>query len=289
MLIQLMINGLVKGALIALAGLAFAIYYNTTRIFHIAFAGLYTLSCYFFFTYFQLFQNQWLPAFALTAVSIMLAGAVMEILVYQTLSRKKSSLSVILVASIGMMIVIINLIAMFYGNEVKVIVSGIADSIQLGDLIITHPQVWQFGVSLFAIVFTLIFLRITKWGKIIRAIRDDESLAMASGINIWKTRVTLIAVSSLLASLPAVLVAVDVGMDPYIGMPVLLSAVVALIIGGIGRFEGPVLGGFFLGILQALVIWKFSTKWVEAITFVILIIFLIFRPQGVLGEQKREV
>ena len=48
MLIQLMINGLVKGALIALAGLAFAIYYNTTRIFHIAFAGLYTLSCYFF-------------------------------------------------------------------------------------------------------------------------------------------------------------------------------------------------------------------------------------------------
>jgi branched-chain amino acid transport system permease protein len=65
--------------------------------------------------------------------------------------------------------------------------------------------------------------------------------------------------------------------------------VVALIIGGVGRFEGPLLGGFLLGILQALVVWKFSSRWVEAITFAVLIVFLIFRPQGILGERKREV
>lgn len=289
MLLQLLINGLVKGALIALAGLAFALYYNTTRIFHIAFAGLYTLAGYFFLSFFLLFNKEWLPAFILTAAAIMLAGALLELAVYQPLSRRHSSLNIILIASIGMMIIIINLIAMFYGNEVKIIFSGIAESIEIGDLIITFPQVWQFTISLLAIVATLIFLKATKWGKMIRAIRDDESLAMALGINIWKNRVTLIAASAFLAALPAVLVSVDVGMDPYVGMPVLLSAVVALIVGGVGRFEGPVLGGFLLGILQALVVWKFSTRWVEAITFIVLIVFLIFRPQGILGEQKREV
>jgi len=289
MLIQLLVNGLVKGALIALAGLAFALYYNTTRIFHIAFAGLYTLSGYFFLSFFLLFNKAWLPAFLLTAISIMIAGILLEVSVYRPLSRRRSSLNVILIASIGIMIAIINVIAMIYGNEVKVIFPGIAESIEIGDLIITFPQVWQFTVSLLAIVITLIFLGASKWGKMIRAIRDDENLAMALGINIWKTRVMLIAASVFLAALPSVLVSVDMGMDPYVGMPVLLSAVVALIIGGLGRFEGPVLGGFLLGILQALVVWKFSTRWVEAITFAVLIVFLIFRPQGILGERKREV
>lgn len=289
MLLQLLINGLVKGTLIALAGLAFALYYNTTRIFHIAFAGLYTLSCYFFFSFFHVFNGSWLPTFLLTVIAIMLAGAFLEVTVYQPLSRRHSSLNVILIASIGVMVIIINLIAMFYGNEVKIIVPGIAQSIEIGDLIITFPQVWQFTVSVLAIAAALIFLKATKWGKTIRAIRDDESLAMALGINTWKIRIMLLAASAFLAALPAVLVSVDVGMDPYVGMPVLLSAVVALIVGGIGRFEGPVLGGFLLGILQALVVWKFSTRWVEAITFLVLIVFLIFRPQGILGEQKREV
>jgi len=289
MLIQLLINGLVKGALIALAGLAFALYYNTTRIFHIAFAGLYTLACFFFFSFFHHFQQQWLPAFLLTAIAIMLAGALLEITVYQPLSKRQSSLNVILIASIGMMIVIINLIAMLYGNEVKVVVSGIADSFEIGNVIITFPQLWQFVISILAIIATLVFLKLTRWGKNIRAIRDDQSLAMAMGINIWKTRITLLATSAFLAALPAILVSVDVGLDPYVGMPVLLSAVVALIIGGVGRFEGPVLGGFLLGILQALVVWKFSTRWVEAITFGVLIVFLVCRPQGILGRQKREV
>ncbi len=289
MLIQHLINGLVKGALIALAGLAFALYYNTTRIFHIAFAGLFTLSCYLFLSYFKLFQKELFPAFALTAVSIIIAGALLEILVYSPLSRRQSSLNVILIASIGVMIAIINLIAIFYGSEVKVVFSRIAESIEIGDLIITHPQIWQFIISVLFIIITLIFLKVTKWGRIIRATRDDEALVMASGVNIWAIRILIIAASSFLVSLQAGLISMDVAMDPYVGMPILLSAVVAMIIGGLGRFEGPVLGGFFLGVLQALVIWKFSSKWAEAITFVVLIVFLIFRPQGILGERKREV
>jgi branched-chain amino acid transport system permease protein len=289
MLSQLIINGLVKGAIIALAGLGFALYYNTTRIFHIAYAGIYTLSAYLFYSYFHLLSKEWLPAFLLTAVSTMIVGMMIELLVYQPLSKKGSSLNVVLVASIGIMTVMINLIAIFYGNEVKIIYPGVAKSLSIGNITITYPQLRQFFVSLLFIAAILLFLRITKWGKIIRAIRDGEKLAMASGINVWRMRLTLMAVSSFIVSLPAILTAADVGMDPHGGMYILLSAVVALIIGGVGRFEGPVIGGFLLTIIHALVIWQFSSKWLEAVTFGILILFLIFRPYGILGERRREV
>ncbi len=289
MLFQLLINGIVKGALIALAGLGFALYYNTTRIFHIAYAAIYTSAAYFFFSFYRLFDQHWLPAFLFTAIATMILGLVIEGLVYRPLSRRHSSLNIILVASIGLMIVIVNLIAMLYGNEVKVIVQGISPSVSFGDMIITIPQIYQLFISLFFIISALLFLKLTRWGKITRAIRDDDQLSMAMGVNIWKMRFSLMAASSLLVAVPSVLTASDVGMDPFVGMPILLSSVVAIIIGGIGRFEGPIIGGFILGILQALVVWQFSTRWVEAATFALLILFLLFRPHGFIGERRREV
>ena len=68
-----------------------------------------------------------------------------------------------------------------------------------------------------------------------------------------------------------------------------LTGKVALIIGGVGRFEAPILGGFILGILQSLSVWAFSARWQDAITFLLLILFLLFRPNGILGERKRMV
>ena len=78
-------------------------------------------------------------------------------------------------------------------------------------------------------------------------------------------------------------------MDPYVGMPMLLNAVVALIIGGVGRFEAPVIGGLLIGVLQALVVYVASARWQDAVTFLLLIAFLLFRPQGILGEKIRSV
>jgi branched-chain amino acid transport system permease protein len=72
-------------------------------------------------------------------------------------------------------------------------------------------------------------------------------------------------------------------------MPMFLNAVVALIIGGVGRFEAPVLGGLLIGILQAMVVYLTSARWQDAVTFSLLIIFLLLRPQGILGEKIRSV
>lgn len=187
------------------------------------------------------------------------------------------------------MIIIINMIAMLFGNEIKILNQNISDSIEIGNVIITHTQLLQFGVSMGLILIFFIFLKFSKFGLQARAMRDDETLSRIFGMRISRFRLKLFALSALFASAGGVLMAWDVGMDPYVGFPMLLNAVVALIIGGVGKFHAPVIGGFILGVLHALTIWKFSANWLDAVSFGILIIFLLFRPQGLLGEKTRLV
>jgi branched-chain amino acid transport system permease protein len=70
-------------------------------------------------------------------------------------------------------------------------------------------------------------------------------------------------------------------------MPALLTAAVAVIVGGVGTFEGPVIGGFLLGVLQGFVIWFLSARWTEGIIYSVLVGFLLFRPNGIAGRQRR--
>jgi branched-chain amino acid transport system permease protein len=187
------------------------------------------------------------------------------------------------------MIVVINLIAMFYGNETKIINRELSDSVSFGEIIITYNQLIQFFVSVFMIAAFLIVLKFSKIGITTRALRDNPVLCKIFALNVSKVRIGLFAISSLFAGVGGFVIAYDVGIDPYVGMPVLLNAVVALIIGGIGKFHTPIIGGFFIGILQSLAIWQFSANRTEAVTFIVLIVFLIFRPQGFFGEKQRLV
>ena len=83
------------------------------------------------------------------------------------------------------------------------------------------------------------------------------------------------------------LTALDIGMDPHVGMPALLTSAVAVIIGGIDSYWGWVLGALMIAELQSLVVWKVSSQWTPLLTFALLIIMLLTRPQGILGTKKR--
>ena len=277
------------GSIYAIVSLGFALVYNTTRIFHIAYSVLYIFCPYMIFT---LNRNIGFPLYLALPIAILLTmilSALMEFFIYRPLSRKKSSSTIILVSSIGIMIVVINIIAMLYGNETKILNPNISNSVSIGNIIITYSQLYQLGLSLLVIVIFMTFLKFSKFGIKTRAMRDDNVLCSVFGIDIYKMRLMLFMLSGLFVALGGGLVAYDVGMDPYVGMPMLLNAVVALIIGGMGKFEAPIIGGFVIGILQAMSIWAFSSRWQDAVTFTLLILFLLFRPQGLMGEKERAV
>lgn len=139
-------------------------------------------------------------------------------------------------------------------------------------------------IILFAILW-LIVTR-TRMGKAIRAVADDPVGATVSGI--WSERVILYAfgIGSALAGMAGGLISLETNIEPTMGFNAILKGIIASIIGGIGSIPGAVLGGFFLGIVENLGIWKIQSGWKDAIAFGVLIIFLLFRPQGILGKSN---
>lgn len=287
MLLQLLANGLVAGCLYALVALGFALIYNTTRIFHIAHGALYTSSAYSLYVFLVLLRWPLPLAFGATLVLSALLGMAVELTVYAPLVKKGTSTLTALLSSLGLYIALVNTIALIFGNETKVLRPGVEKTYHIGPVLLTRIQVTQalaFGLLFPAVV---LLLRKTLWGKAVRAVRDNPTLTQVMGLNLQAIRLSVFALGSALSAVAAMLQALDVGMDPHVGMPVLLTAAVALIVGGVGIFEGTALGAFVLGALQSLIIWKVSARWVDAVTFTVLILFLLFRPEGLLGRRRR--
>ncbi|MDR3666076.1 MAG: branched-chain amino acid ABC transporter permease [Ignavibacteriaceae bacterium] len=289
MFLQFIANGIVIGSIYAIVSLGFALIYNTTKIFHLAYAVLYMFCPYMILTFFHGLGLNLFISFTVAIIITVFLSVIMEFLVYRPLAKKESSLNIMLISSIGIMIVVTNIISLFYGSETKILNSEISKTFTIGNIILTYAQISQVSISMILIVVFLLFLKFSRFGIMTRAMRDDDVLCQVLGMDIYKMRYVLFALSGLFSAIIGGLVAYDVGMDPYVGMPILVNAVVALIIGGIGRFEAPIIGGFIIGILQALSVWAFSARWQDAVTFLLLIIFLLFRPTGILAERKRLV
>ena len=143
MLWQFIINGLITGILYSLLAIGFALVYNTTRIFHIAAAGIYVFAAYMFWFFVAQTGLPVIPAAVIAIILTMLLSLLSETIVYRPLKNRKASLNVAMIASIGLMTVIINTIAMFFGNETEVVENSILKPFSFGDIIITTPQMYQ--------------------------------------------------------------------------------------------------------------------------------------------------
>jgi branched-chain amino acid transport system permease protein len=121
----------------------------------------------------------------------------------------------------------------------------------------------------------------------LRALADNPMLVALLGRNIRVLRRMVFGLSGAVMATASIAQAWDVGFDPHIGLKAVLIGMVAMIIGGTGNFAGPFVGGILLGILRTQVVWFGSARWEEAVTFVLLALFLFFRPQGIFSRQAR--
>ena len=299
MLFQFLVNGLIAGSVYALVALSFSLIYRSTKIFHIAHAAIYTSAAYFFFLFYIQAHLGILLSIFISIVCTGILGLLAEETVYQPLLKEKASFSVMLISSIGIMTIIVNTIALIWGNETKIIIKGISKVKKIynpfagtesafKEIIVTFPQLYQLCFSILSILFVLFILKYTKFGKKVNAICSNDRLVEIFGISLKQYRRYIFFIGSAMAGLASILVAVDVGMDPYIGMPTFLISAVAVIVGGEDYFEGAVLGGFMLGFAKALVVWKMTAKWENMVVFLLLILFLLFRPKGILSSKMRD-
>lgn len=284
---QFIANGLCRGAIYAVVALGFGLIYTTSGVFHLAHGAVYAIAAYALYCFLIILHLPLPLAISAALMTAVACGLAVEFLVYRPLANRQASGAVMLISSLGVYIVLVNLLAMLLGNESHILRVGTERTLEIGGAILTQVQIAQlFGVLIAAVAYWL-FLRRSPLGRVCRAVADDPVLASVMGVRVGATRLLVFGIASALAAVGAVLTALDVGIEPHIGFPAVLVASVACIIGGLHRFMAPALGGVLLGLIQSLVIWKTSAKWESAVTFGLLICFLLFRPQGLLGMRVR--
>lgn len=293
--LQIIINGLLAGSLYSLIALGFSLIYSGTRIFHIAHGAIYTAAVYLFLTgiYFINTMNGMTDGFALiTAIifallCICLLSSFFEVIVYRPLLIKKAPPLIYFISSLGIYIITVNVIALIFGNETKILNTAIEPSITFGGAIVTRIQLIQLVVSFLLVLGVFSILHKTSLGRNIRALSDNPVLLNVLGVNIRHIRLIIFILGSLLAASSSLLKAFDVGVDPHVGLSAVLTAAVAIIVGGIGKHHGAVFAALLIGLTQNIVIWYASAQWQDAVTFAILILVLLVRKEGLFASKLR--
>lgn len=289
MVLQFVINGLITGLLYSLLAIGFSLVYNTTKIFHLAAAGLYVVAAYVFYSAVSLFHFPLFAGAVIAVAATMGVSLLVDVLVYRPLSKRQSSVNVSLILAVGVLTILVNLVVLVYGNAPKVVENSLKSTHSFRHLILSQPQVWQAVIGLISMAAFVVFIHYTSWGKRFRALSDDEVLYTTLGYNVNTTRTIIFLLSGAFVAISSCLNVYEVGMDPNMGMNILINAMAAMIIGGIGRFEACILGGLTLGLVQSLVLICLPSSWQAGVTFLILMLFLFFRPQGIAGYKQRTV
>jgi branched-chain amino acid transport system permease protein len=291
---QLMLNDIIAGTIYTLVALGFAAIYRTVRFFHFAHDVVYASGAYLAYSVLRItFRES--NSFTVLILAVLggilgagILGILIDRLVYKPLRKKKAPNLVFLFASFGVFIFIQNLIQLIFGAQILSIRTGQAkEGHHILGAVITNIQILILIVSVLLCAALWLYIKKAKLGKAMRAVADDPLAASVVGINPEKITLVAFAIGSMLAGAAGILVSLETNIEPTMGMNAILKGIIASIIGGIGSIPGAMFGGLFLGLAENLGIWKISAGWKDCIAFVILIVFLLLRPSGIMGVKTQ--
>lgn len=294
--LQQLINGLTIGSLYALVALGYTMVYGVMKLINFAHGDLVAFSAYVGLTIFTQFYGSnalnlvnIVIVFSLTAVIVAFVGVLLERLAYRPL-RTAPRLSAV-VSALGASLVIQNGIMLIWGPNMEIFPSDVFPNTSwtFGTVVISFTQMVILALSAVLMIALYIFINKTKMGTAIRATAIDQDAAKLMGINVNRIIMIIFIVGSMLGAIGGLFIGIYYrGLTFDMGWLYGLNAFIAAIIGGIGSIPGAMLGGLLLGLFNAMIAGYLSTEWAETFTFILLIVILILRPTGILGEKTAE-
>ncbi len=283
---QLIINSIIAGSIYALIALGFNLIYGTTKFFNLTHGVMAAIGGYTVFYIGKILGLNMFLAIVLGVLVAGIAGYISDKIIYLPLRRKGASNMILLVASLGAFTAIQAIIAIIFTSQFQTFSVNINTEkiYEIMGGVITQTQIIILASAIVSTVGLMLILKYTMFGKAIKAINDDEEVAKIVGINTDKITGYVFFIGSAIAGLGGILVGFDTGIEPTMGFALLLKGVIAAIIGGAGNIYGAFIGSFLLGFIENFGIWKISGEWKDAIAFVLLIAFLIFRPSGIIKK-----
>ncbi len=295
--LQQLLNGLTLGMVYALIALGYTMVYGVIQLINFAHGEIFMAGAYLALTAFWIVTAcvagapVWLVlafmfVFSMTATAVL--GGVIEKVAYRPL-RGSPKLTA-LITSIGVSFFLQNAVMLLYDAKEQSVPEIIPPvSVSIGSVSFSLIQGVIFSVSIGGLFFLTWFVRHTRVGKAMRACSENPEAAALMGISVNGVIRTTFVLGSALAAVAGTLFALNYGsINFHDGYLAGLKAFTAAVFGGIGSIPGAMLGGIVLGVLEGLGAGYISSEWKDVFAFLILVIVLIFKPSGMLGENVPE-
>ena len=285
LILQLLVNGLITGVGLGMVAMSFALIYSTLRIFHVAHAGVSDA-----IGMSRLFGDAGRAAARARTrgrgACGRRGGRADPGPTHAPLQRRGASGLVVLIASLGVLAVMQNVLAGIYSADILQFPGSWAGRVvHVSGLLLTRAQLATVAAGLIAYAALALLTRRTLLGAQIRAVAANPFLAEITRLEPRRVYVVVMALASAVVALPGMLVPLDLGLQPYAGITPLLEATIAMIAGGIGSLTGALALSIAIAVLHKFPLLVMPGEWAIGSTFAVFVVFMLFRPQGLFAAS----
>jgi branched-chain amino acid transport system permease protein len=289
---QLLVNALITGSIYALVAVGFSLTYGVLKILNFAHGHLMMTGAYLFYL-FSVDLGLSLPLAALCTACSALIVAIVTLLVF-ILPFERYSQVLPLVTTLALATILESIVSMVFGVNVKALDSGVAsESIQLGSVFVTPLQLMIIFSAVLILVAIAYLMHATSFGRRVRAMAELKTGAQALSIDVSRTTFVVFSLSVLLSVYAGVMVGYETNLQPTMGHGYTMKALAAMILGGLGNLWGTIIGCYILGVVENLGIgldlgdYSLPAGYKDAFAFVVILLVLLVRPQGLMSWRRR--
>jgi branched-subunit amino acid ABC-type transport system permease component len=288
----LAVNALITGSLYALAAVGMVITYQVLRVLNFAHGQLMMLGGYLFMAAHVDMGLPMLVAIPILIVSMVIVSLLFLFLFVRPFSQYNPLL--VLVTTLALSTIIESVVSLTFGVNVRSLGTLMSpNSIELGSVYITQLQIFIICSAIAILGVTALVMHGTSFGRLIRAMAENPQAAESCGINTSHVEMIVCSVAAIMAAYAGVLISYETNLTPTMGTPYTIKALAAILLGGLGNVWGTVIGAYALGFIENFSIgiefgsFSLPAGYKDAFAFVIILLVLLVRPEGLLGKRSR--
>jgi branched-chain amino acid transport system permease protein len=284
--LQCVINGVALGVVYTIMALSYTILFGTLRIANFAQGDIYMIGMLLGFTFYVTASMNFFVGLILAIIITIFVLLLIDRLIYRPIL--KTSSMYLFIATIGMATFLRNGSQLVFGSESYSFPHLLGSTpLQITEEISIIPQnLIIIGVCIVLVIALFIFMRKTKTGLAMSAVSMNPFAAALMGVNYSQITTITYAISAAMASIAGVFTAPIYNVNTNVGASLGLKALIAAVMGGFGNSVGAIVGGMILGLVEALGSTYISSAYKDAFAFILLLIILFLRPQGILGRKR---
>ena len=282
------INGVMAGAVYALVALGLTLIYGVLVQINFAHADIVTLGAFSSYFFMHGVGGGYIPSIAVALVVGAALGFLINAAVFAPLRERGNEL-LPLIATIGVSVMMENAMLAWFGPIPYAFDSPYSNDVfRFGGTFITAQNALIVAVSAVAIGLLYAFMKFTFLGKALRAVAQDRETAGLMGINPNQLVMLTFVIASALAGMAGAMLGPVLVLTPFAGTSVIVKAFAIVIIGGFGNFEGAILAGLLVGLIESFTTQYLGPGMIDIVVFALLLMMLAIRPTGVIAEKREE-